>query len=135
MRVRCLVGTLGLAFVVLMGAVGTAGAKDEWFVLGEQTLKTANPSAEIKAEGSRWKRDVKKVKLTAEGADVQIDRVVLRWDNKRDEDIWSVGTIKSGGETAAHDAPGIKGRLQSMAIQYKILGDKPTVDLKIMGYD
>ena len=135
MRVRYLVGTLGLASVVLMGAVGTAAAKDEWFVLGEQTLQSKNPSMEVKAEGNRWKRDVKQVKLSAEGGDVAIDKIVLRWDNRRDEDIWNVGTIKSGGETVAHDAPGRKGRLQSMAVQYRILDDKPTVMIKIWGYD
>jgi len=104
-------------------------------VLGEKTLKTVDPSTEIKAQGNRRQRNVNQVKLSAEGADVQIDKVVLRWDNARDEDIWNVGTIKSGGQTAPHDAPGFKGRLQSIAVQYKILGDKPTATLKIWGYD
>ena len=50
------------ASAVLLGAVGNARAADEWFVLGEQTLKSADSSAEIKCEGSRWKKDVKQVK-------------------------------------------------------------------------
>ena len=60
------------ASAVLLGAVGSARAADEWFVMGEQTLKSADPSVEIKTEGSRWKKDVKQVKLSVEGADVEI---------------------------------------------------------------
>ena len=53
-------GALGVASVVLMGTVGTAGAKDEWFVLAEQTIKATDPSAEITAEDGKWiKEDVK----------------------------------------------------------------------------
>ncbi len=37
------------ASAVLLGAVGSARAADEWFVLGEQTLKSADPSVEIKS--------------------------------------------------------------------------------------
>lgn len=130
------VSLLLLGSVLAAGAVGSARAADEWFVLGETALKPENPSIEIKAEGNRWERDVKKVKLAAVGSAVQVDKVVLRWDNKRDEEITDIGTIKDGGETAPHDAPGLKGRLQSVLVQYKILGDKPvTPSLKIMGYD
>ena len=123
------------ASAVLLGAVGSARAADEWFVLGEQTLKTADPSAEIKSEGDRWKKDVKKVKFSVEGADVQIIKIVLNWDNRPDKTITDAGTIKAGGQTAATDAPGRKGRLTWVKIQYKILGDKPTATVKILGYD
>ena len=45
------------ASAVLLGAVGTARAADQWFVMGEQTLKSADPSAEIKtARGSMEER-------------------------------------------------------------------------------
>ena len=70
------------ASAVLLGAVGTARA-DEWFVMGEQTIKSADPSVEIKTQGGRWKKDVKQVKLSVEGADVQITSVVLGWDNRK----------------------------------------------------
>ncbi len=46
-----------------------------------------------------------------------------------------VGVLKSGGQTAAKNAPGLKGRLKSVTVQYKILGDAQTADLKVMGYD
>ena len=72
------------ASAVLLGAVGSARAADEWFVMGEQTLKSADPSVEIKTQGGRWKKDVKQVKLSVEGADVQIIKVVLGWDNRPD---------------------------------------------------
>ena len=121
------------ASTVLLGAVNSARA-DEWFVMGEQTLNSANPSAEIQAQGNRWQKDVKQVKLSVEGADVEITSVVLGWDNRKDTTL-TVGTIKDGGQTAATDAPGRKGRLTWVKIQYKILGDKPTATVKILGYD
>ena len=121
------------ASAVLLGAVDNARA-DEWFVMGSQTLNSANPSAEIQAQGNRWQKDVKQVKLSVEGADVEITSVVLGWDNRKDTTL-TVGTIKAGGETAATDAPGRKGRLTWVKIQYKILGDKPTATVKILGFD
>jgi hypothetical protein len=119
--------------VVLLGTVD-AGIINKWFVMGEQTISSADPSVEIKTTGSRWKKDVKKVKLSVEGADVQMIKVVLGWDNRADDTL-AVGTIKAGGETAPKDAPGLKGRLTSVKIQYKILGDKPTATVKIWGFD
>ena len=74
------------ASAVLLGAVGTAPELIQWFVMGEQTIKSTDPSVEIKTEGGRWKKDVKQVKLSVEGADVQITRVVLGWDNRKDDD-------------------------------------------------
>ena len=121
------------ASAVLLGAVDNARA-DEWFVMGEQTLKSADPSAEITTQGNRWQKDVKQVKLSVEGADVEITSVVLGWDNRKDTTL-TVGTLKDGGQTAATDAPGRKGRLTWVKIQYKILGDKPTATVKILGYD
>jgi hypothetical protein len=115
--------------------VGTARAADEWFVLGEQTINSADPSVEIKSEGGRWQKDVKQVKLSVEGADVKITSVVFGWDNRKDDTLTGVGTLKAGGQTAAKDAPGRKGRLQSVKIQYEILGDKPTATVKVLGFD
>jgi hypothetical protein len=136
MKMKYVVGvSLVVASVVLAGAVRSARAADEWFVLGEQVLDSKNPSVEIKAEGNRWERNIKKVKLSAEGADVQVEKVALRWAMAKDEDVWNVGTIKAGGQTAAKDAPGLKGRLQSVMVQYTILHDKPSAKLKIWGYD
>lgn len=122
------------ASAVLLGAVSTAIA-DEWFVMGEQTIKSADPSVEIKTQGNRWQKDVKQVKLSVEGADVEITSVVLGWDNRKDDTMSNVGTLKAGGQTAATDAPGRKGRLKSVKIQYKILGDKPTATVKVWGFD
>ena len=122
------------ASALLLGPVGTARAGDEWFVMGEQTLNATDPSAEIKTEGGRWKKDVKQVRLAVEGADVQMIKVVLGWDNRADDTL-AVGTVKAGGMTAPKDAPGRKGRLTSVKIQYKILGKAPTATVKIMGLD
>jgi hypothetical protein len=103
--------------------------------MGEQALKSADSSAEIKSQGGRWKKDVKQVRLSVEGADVQILKVVLGWDNRPDTTLNAVGTVKAGGQTAPTDAPGRKGRLTWTKIQYKILGDKPTATVKVMGLD
>ena len=76
-----------------MGAMGSAGAADDkWFVLGQQTLKATDPSASIKSEGGRWDKDVKQVKISVEGADVQITNLVLHWDNRPDDTLTNVGT-------------------------------------------
>jgi hypothetical protein len=120
------------ASVVLLG--GSAIAADQWFVMGQQTLNATDPSAEIKTEGGRFKKDVKQVRLAVEGADVQMIKVVLGWDNRADDTL-AVGTIKAGGMTAPKDAPGRKGRLKSVKMQYKILGKKPTATVKVMGLD
>ena len=129
-------GALGLASVVLLGAVGTASAKDEWFVLGEQTIKATDPSVRITAEEGKWiKEDVKDVRLSVEGADVEINKVILHWNNRPDETEWSVGTVKAGGQTAAKSAPGHEGTLGSVTINYKILGNAPTAKVKVWGYD
>jgi len=132
MRVRWLMGALGLASVVSMGVVGTATAKDEWFVLSEQTVKDTDPSVRITAEEAKWiKEDVKDVKLSVEGADVDINKVVLHWKNRPDETVWNVGTVKAGGQTAAKSAPGHEGTLGSVTVNYKILGDAKTAKIKV----
>ena len=121
-----------VASVVLMGP---ARAADEWVMLGEQTIKSVDPSVNINSEGNRWEKDVKWVKLSAEGADVDIQKVVLHWDNRRDDTVSDLGVLKSGGQTAAKDAPGRKGRLTGVTVQYKILNDAKTATLKVWGYD
>ena len=121
--------------VVLMGAIGSAGAADQWFVLGEQAINSADPSVTIKSVGNRWEKDVKEVKLSVEGADVEITNVVLHWDNRLDDTVADVGVLKSGGQTAAKDAPGRKGRLTSVTVKYKILKGASTATLKVWGFD
>jgi len=132
-------GYLGRALlgsIILMGIVSTAGAKDEWFVLSEQTIKATDPSVRITAEDGKWiKEDVKDVKLSVAGADVDITKVVLHWNNRKDETIWKIGTLKAGAETAPKSAPGHEGTLGSVSLNYKILNDAPTAKIKIWGYD
>jgi hypothetical protein len=135
MNMRHLMAILVGASVVVLGAVGGARAANEWFVLGEQAIKSADSSVEIKSQGGRWEKDIKQMKISVEGADVEIAKVVLKWDNRRDETITNVGVLKSGAQSAPKDAPGRKGRLTSVAVQYKILGDAPTAKLKVWGFD
>ena len=136
MRVRYLMGFLGVAAVVLTVAIGSASAKDEWFVLSEQTIKSTDPSVRITAEGGKWiKEDVKDVKISIEGADVEISKATLHWKSRPDDTIWNVGTVKAGGQTAPKSAPGHEGTLDSVTVNYKILGGATTAKLKVWGYD
>ena len=97
------------ASAILLGAVGTAKAADQWFVMGEQALKSADSSAEIKSEGGRWKKDVKQVRLAVEGADVQILKVVLGWDNRPDTTLNAVGTVKGRRTDGSDGCSGTQG--------------------------
>jgi len=135
MKVGFWVACVGAASVVLMGAAGSARAADEWYVLGEKTLKSSDPSTEIKSKGDRWEHDIKRMKISVQGADVEITKVVLHWDGRPDDTVSNVGVLKSGGETAPKDAPGLKARLSSVVVQYKILGGAATATLKLWGFD
>jgi hypothetical protein len=136
MRVQRSMRVLALATVVSMGAIGSARAADKWFVVGEQTLKATDPSAEVKGEQGKWfKEDIKKAKISVEGADVDIAKVVLHWNNARDDTIDKVGVVKWGGFTAEKDAPGHEATLMSVTVQYKILKNEPKATIKVWGYD
>ena len=130
-----LAAILVVGFVLFVNVESQVRAADEWFVLGEKTIKSADPSFEIKSEGGRWAKDVKQTKISVEGADVEITKVVLRWDNRPDVTITDVGVLKAGGQTAPKDAPGRKGRLMSVAVQYKIVGDAQSAVIKVWGFD
>jgi hypothetical protein len=99
------------ASAVLLGAAGTARA-DQWFVMGEQTIKSADPSVEIKTQGGRWKKDVKQVKLSVEGADVQMTSVVLGWDNRSDDTLANVGNPKGRRTDGCEGCSGTQGAPQ-----------------------
>jgi hypothetical protein len=131
--------TLGASFVVaavvFIGALSSIRAADEWFVLSQQTIKSVDQGVEMKSQGGRWQTKVKQVKISVEGADVEIKKAVLSWDNRRDETITDIGVLKAGGSTTPKDAPGRKARLTAVTVQYKIVGDAPTAVLKVWGYD
>ena len=136
MKIHTFIASFVVASFTLLGAMGNAGAADDkWFVLGQQTIKSTDPSVAIKSSGSRWDKDVKQVKVSVDGADVQITNLVLHWDNRPDDTLTDVGVLKAGGQTAAKDAPGLKGRLKSVTVQYKILGGASTATLKVWGFD
>src|SRR4030095_1149485 len=117
MKVGYLGRGVGLASAVLLVALGSASA-DEVCVLSEKMVKATDPSTDIKAEaGKMWKEDIKKTKISVEGADVEITKVVLRWKGRKDDTITNVGVVKSGGQTAEKDAPGPHGTLTSGRVQ------------------
>jgi hypothetical protein len=136
MKVGYLGWGVGLASVVLLVALGSASAADQWVVLGEKTIKSTDPSTEIKVEGGKLlKEDIKKTKISVEGADVQLTKVVLHWNNRKDDTITNVGVVKSGGQTAPKDAPQREAALTSVAVQYKILNNAKTATIKVWGLD
>jgi hypothetical protein len=135
MKRRYLAAFVLAASVLVIGALSAAHAADEWFVLSEKALKSADPSVEMKSEGGRWAKDVKQVKLSVDGGDVEVTKLVLSWDNRPDDTITDVGVVKAGGQTAPKDAPGRKGRLTGVTVQYKILNNAPTATLKVWGLD
>ena len=136
MRVRCAMGVLALASVVVLGAVGSASAADKWIELGKQTFKSTDASATIKGEkGKLFKEDVKATKLTVDGADVDISKVVLHWNNRPDVTIMNVGVIKSGEQTNPKDAPAREATLNSVTVYYKILNNAPTATVTLWGFD
>ena len=135
MKIGYLAKGVGLASVVALGAIGSASA-DEWFVLSEKPVKSMDSKVEIKAEkGKMWKEDIKKAKISVDGADVEITKVVLHWKGRKDDTITKMGVVKSGGQTPERDAPGREATLNSVAVEYKILNEKPTATLKVWGYD
>jgi len=128
-----LIASLGVAVLLFISAASLAA--DEWFVLSQQTIKSVDQGVELKSEGGRWKTKVKQIKISVEGADVEITKAVLSWDNRPDETITDIGVLKAGGSTTPKDAPGRKARLTAVTVQYKIVGDAPTAVLKVWGYD
>ena len=136
MRVRHSMKILAVASVVLLGAIGSVRAGDDWFVIGQKTIKATDPSAEVTAEKGKWlKEDIKKAKISVEGADVEITKVVLHWNNAKDDTIENIGVVKWGGFTAEKDAPGHEATLMSVAVSYKIQGNAPSATTKVWGFD
>ena len=135
--IHTLIAVFVVASVVLIGgAGGNATAADKWSVLGEQTLKSTETTAEIKGEkGKMFKEDIKATKLSVGGADVEISKVVLHWNNSADETIMNLGVIKSGGQSNLKDAPGREATLNSVAITYKILNNAPQATVTLWGLD
>jgi len=135
MKVRSSMVALGVASVVLMWTAATASA-DQWFVLGEKAITSSTTTAEIKAEqGKMWKEDVKKTKISVEGADVEIQKVLLNWNFAEDDIITNVGVLKAGKESAPKDAPTREATLMSVTVNYKILNGATMANLKVWGYD
>ena len=67
-------------------------------------------------------KDVKQVKLSVEGADVEIASAVLGWDNRKDDDAHRrnpKGRRTDGWRRMLRDARGAS----RVKVQYKILGE------------
>ena len=127
---------VGLTSVVLLFALGSAKQGAQGNAALHEVIKSSDPSTEIKAEpGKKWKDDIKRTKISVEGADVEITKVVLQWNNRKDDTINNLGVVKSGGQTAPKDAPVREARLESVVVQYKILNKAPTATVKVWGFD
>ena len=116
MKVTNLGRAVGFASVILLGALGSASAADKWTVISEKTINATDPSTDIKAEGGKmFKEKIRQTKISVEGADVQITKVVLHWNNRKDDTITNLGTVKAGGETAPKDATVVRSIKSSVA--------------------
>jgi hypothetical protein len=133
-RIKSLVTMIGLVmgFLLFMGAQTAAQAEDEWAVLAEQTIKAADQGAELKSSGGQRDQNVKEVKVSVDGADVNIKKLVLHFDNAGDKEVTDIGTLKAGGSSLPIEAPGRKGQLKSTTVTYEVTGADSAV-LKIWG--
>jgi len=122
-------------FALLIGTEHKIQAADEWFLLGERTIKASDQGVEIETEGGLFNRRVKKIKLSVEQADVEITKLGLHYSMRSDEEITNIGVVKAGGQITPIDAPGLKANFKSASVTYKILGDKETAVIKIWGFD
>ena len=68
--------------------------------------KAVDQGIDLKSEGNRWKKDVKQIKFSVEGADVDLTKVILKWDNRPDQTLTDIGVVKAGGQSTPKDAPG-----------------------------
>ena len=66
---------------------------------------------------------------------MDITKVVLHWNNAKDDEISNIGVVKRGGFTAEKDAPGHEATLMSVAVSYKIQGNAPSATIKVWGFD
>ena len=58
-----------VGFVLFMNVESQVKAAEEWFVLSQKAIKSADQGVDIKSEGRLLNKDIKQVKLSAEGAD------------------------------------------------------------------
>ena len=122
-------------FALLIGVEGKVQAGDEWFTFGERTIKAVDQGVDIEPQGGVANRRVKKIKIRVEQADVEITKLVLRYTMRRDDEITNIGLVKAGGQTTPIDVPGLKAILKNVSVVYKILGDKETAVIKVLGFD
>ena len=93
-------------------------------------------------EGKGSRRTSRRRRLSVEGADVDISKVVLHWNNRPDETV-TERRNHEGGRTdgSGGSAPGHEGTLGSVTVNYKILGDanrRPSHDslgIRLSGYE
>ena len=130
---------LAIVFVVgsvlLMNVESRVQAAEEWFVLGQKTIKSVDQGVDIQSEGSFLQKDIKQTKLSVEGADVEIKKLVLHYNNKMDKEVTNIGLVKAGGQSTPMDVPGRKAKLESVTVTYKIIGDAQSAVIKVWGYD
>ena len=124
-----------VGFVLFMNVESQVKAAEEWFVLGQKAIKSADQGVDIQSEGRVLSKDIKQVKLSAEGADVEIKKLVLHYNNRPDKEVTDIGLLKAGGQSTPMDAPGRKARLESVTVTYKIVGDAQSAVIKVWGFD
>ena len=87
-------------------------------------------------EGKWLKEDIKQTKISVEGADVEITKVVLHWNNRprRHHHECRSREVRED-KRLRRTLQDTRRRLMSVTVQYKILNDAPTATIKVWGYD
>ena len=70
--------------------------------------------------------------MSVDGADVNIKKLVLHWNNANDDEVTDIGLLKAGGSSLPIEAPGRKAQLTSATVTYEVTGADTAV-LKISG--
>ena len=75
------------------------------------------------------------VKISVEGADVEITKVVLHWNNRQDDTITNVGDREGGRRNGSEGRSRTRGpTLKSVTVHYKILNNASTATIKVWGF-
>ena len=119
--------SIGMAMVALLMGVSVQAA-DAWQLLGERTITSVDQGVSIEND---YIGRVDKIKVSVENADLKINKLVLNYRMRQDDVFTDFEVLKAGGHITPIDVPGFRASVQSVTVEYEILGGKETALLKI----
>jgi hypothetical protein len=93
-----------VAATMTMAMTAAAGSYDNWRLIGTKQASYQGDHDTIQVKGSN--DDFRKIKLKVSGADLNIKRLVVTYDNGEPDNIDVRENIRQGGETRALDLRG-----------------------------